>query len=137
MSSLKLDCKPKSLREAVAAVRAFKSFKTTDKLNVEALWSSEKGYVYAEYPKDDATQSVFGKPTLYAVYSYGKHFPMYAYDKATNQWFGNTDKATVTTTKHQVMFKPRYEYLDMDTKQLLSLIHAGSYTQYIADRMNP
>ncbi len=29
---------------------------------------------------------------LYVVYSYGRHFPMYAYDTESQRWFGNRDK---------------------------------------------
>ena len=137
MSRLNLDCKPKTLADAVLAVRAFKSFEATDKLNVEALWFNEKGYVYAQHPRDSKLKSIFGSPVLYAVYSYGNHFPMYVYDNDTGQWFGNTGKYSPTTTKHQTMFRPRCDYLDMDTEQLLSLIDAGGYKKYVVNRMNP
>lgn len=42
----------------------------------------------------------------YVVYSYGKHFPMYVYDDLINQWFGNYDKYSQTTSKHMSQCRP-------------------------------
>lgn len=39
----------------------------------------------------------------YVVYSYGLHFPMYIYDNATQRWYGNESKYSVTTTRHQML----------------------------------
>jgi len=39
--------------------------------------------------------------SLYTVYSYGDHFPMYIWDDEVQRWFGNEDKYSVTTSKHQ------------------------------------
>lgn len=36
---------------------------------------------------------------LYVVYSYGSHFPIYA--KIKGKWYGNKDKYSVSTSKHQ------------------------------------
>lgn len=38
---------------------------------------------------------------IYAVYSYGKHFPMYVYDLGAETWFANHDKYSRSTTSHQ------------------------------------
>lgn len=42
----------------------------------------------------------------YTVYSYGPHFPMYVYDYTTNQWYGNSDRYSRTTSKHQSRCRP-------------------------------
>ena len=42
----------------------------------------------------------------YTVYSYGAHFPMYVYDYTTEQWYGNSDKYSRTTSKHQSTCRP-------------------------------
>ena len=43
---------------------------------------------------------------MYVVYSYGRHFPMYAFDADKNQWYGNSDKYSCTTTRHQSYAQP-------------------------------
>lgn len=42
----------------------------------------------------------------YAVYSYGSHFPIYFYDKETDQWYGNNEKYSSTTSRHQSYARP-------------------------------
>ena len=46
------------------------------------------------------------KGDFYVIYSYGWHFPMYAFNYKTNTWFVNKDKYSVTTSKHQTQAKP-------------------------------
>ena len=43
---------------------------------------------------------------VYAVYSYGVHFPMYAY--IGGRWYGNQDKYSSSTSKHQGQLHPPY-----------------------------
>ena len=40
----------------------------------------------------------------YVVYSYGEHFPIYAY--INGQWYGNKDKYSQTTSRHQSQLRP-------------------------------
>jgi hypothetical protein len=42
----------------------------------------------------------------YIVYSYGWHFPMYIYCRQADLWYGNSDKYSVSTTKHQIQADP-------------------------------
>ena len=42
----------------------------------------------------------------YVVYSYGAHWPLYIYDYNTQQWYGNSDKHSVTTSKHYTKLNP-------------------------------
>lgn len=74
-----------SLREAGAMVRHKVPFKGS---NIEA-----KTYVD-------------GGDTWYVVYSYGTHFPMYIFDYNTEQWFGNNDKYSPSTSRHQSACRP-------------------------------
>lgn len=46
--------------------------------------------------------------SVYIVFSYGAHFPMYAYDPDTNQWYANEDKYSRSTTRHQSLARPDY-----------------------------
>lgn len=40
----------------------------------------------------------------YVVYSYGAHWPMFVYDDG--RWFANSDKYSLTTTKHYSQLHP-------------------------------
>ena len=72
---------------------------------------------------------------LYAVYSYGFHFPMYVFDTAANQWFGNHDKHSRTTTGHQNDARPSGDIHWMNTHDMKLLTAAGSFAGVCADRM--
>lgn len=41
---------------------------------------------------------------VYVVYSFGRHFPMYA--KIKGKWYGNKDRYSVSTSKHQTQTHP-------------------------------
>ena len=46
----------------------------------------------------------FHSNKIYVVYSYGYHFPIYA--NINGKWWGNKDKRSVTTSKHQTQSHP-------------------------------
>lgn len=55
----------------------------------------------------------------YVVYSYGKHFPIYVFKRG--KWYGNSDKYSVSTSKHQTQLRPlRVDYW-RDTQQMKHL----------------
>ena len=86
---------------------------------------------------------------LYVVYSYGTHFPMYVYDAnasvfdevgnevSKGVWLGNTDKYSVTTSKHQSTTRPREVHKWLDTYGLKDVIHEGGYTRHLIFRGEP
>ena len=80
--------------------------------------------------------SCFGAYTsnVYSVYSYGQHFPMYSYDKTVGKWYGNTDKWSLTTTRHQTMCRPDNvdEWYGTDTMKKISW---GGIVYAIEERM--
>jgi hypothetical protein len=83
------------------------------------------------------TGSVYANDStsLYVVYSYGEHFPIYIHDYTTHTWFGNSDKYSPTTTRHQTLARPDADHINMlTTEDLNALIDSGSYTAYCADR---
>lgn len=59
---------------------------------------------------DNKNSSCYGKRLekagLYAVYSYGEHWPLFVYDWRVNQWYENVDKYSVTTTRHASHTRP-------------------------------
>jgi hypothetical protein len=72
------------------------------------------------------------KDNLYVVYSYGHHFPMYAYDAEAREWFGNADKYSPTTSRHQSYARPDSSVEFMPSELLRSLVDRGSYAAYCA-----
>ena len=82
--------------------------------------------IFAENPCDK----------LYVVYSYGYHFPMYAYDREHGKWLANKDKYSRTTSTHQSKACPsgRIDHW-VDTATLKHLIQEGGMTKYCEDRL--
>jgi hypothetical protein len=60
----------------------------------------------------------------YAVYSYGFHFPLFAFKEG--QWYRNSDKYSRTTSKHQTLLQPLAgeKMTSMPTENLIALINA-------------
>ena len=69
------------------------------------------------------------KNGVYVVYSYGYHFPMYAYIKGI--WFANKDRYSRSTSKQQGQFHPRVECISIKTKELQNLINNPDEADYI------
>lgn len=57
----------------------------------------------------------------YVVYSYGHHFPIYAFIDGKG-WLGNSDKCSQSTSKHQSQARPESEITYVSTKELKKLI---------------
>lgn len=74
--------------------------------------------------------------TVYVVYSYGHHFPMYIYDSDVDQWFANKDKYSSSTTRQQSHAYPHgvtaVHYLD--TNDMRTLTYMG-YRKFIQQRI--
>ena len=43
---------------------------------------------------------------IYVVYSYGPHWPLFIYNKETRVWVENTDRYSVTTSRHRSQAHP-------------------------------
>lgn len=99
----------KDMRHCISAKREFKSY---------------SGSVYAKHHQD-----------LYIVFSYGEHFPMYVFDFNTRSWYGNGDKYSPTTSRHQSQANPGVVSDWLDTDTLKRLINLGGLTPLIAARM--
>jgi hypothetical protein len=83
----------------------------------------------------EGTINVWEGQEVYVVYSYGKHFPMYLYDYQSELWFGNEDKYSPTTSKHQTLARPQFDEIHMlPTDTLKDIIHSGGYRAYCADK---
>ena len=69
-------------------------------------------------------------PTLYAVYSYGYHFPMHVYDAVAEAWIINCDKYSVSTSRQQSQTRPNNVRYALTTNALKELINLGGFNQY-------
>ena len=79
----------------------------------------------AEFKNTNGT--LFGKwetPFLYVVYSYGEHFPLFLWDcnYTYGAWACNTDKYSVTTSKHKTVANPQCEMVSSDTQEMKAYI---------------
>ena len=61
---------------------------------------------------------------LYVVYSYGEHFPLFLNDCSYGEsaWAVNTDKYSVTTSKHFSQAHPQCETVGSNTFEMRELI---------------
>ena len=99
--------------------------------------------------KGNSVFSSWVSPNLYVVYSYGTHFPMYVYDASAcvfggfgnvigkGAWLGNTDRYSVTTSKHQGKTRPREVSKWLDTESLKNVLYEGGYTRHLIMRGEP
>lgn len=73
---------------------------------------------------------------LYVVYSYGNHWPLYAYDRAGSQWYGNRNKYSSSTSRHATRTRPSSKdirWLNVD--EMLEIIRAGGAGRWVMQRM--
>jgi hypothetical protein len=89
-------------------------------------------YINNLKPFRTGNETVFAKWTtagdgekVYSVYSYGHHFPMWVQYRGV--WFGNRDKYSVTTSRHQsaTMPAPHDSIRWTDTEDLKRIIQNG------------
>ena len=58
----------------------------------------------------------------YVVYSYGSHFPLFVWYNGV--WYENSDKYSVTTSKHKNQLHPLADTVKQSTSVLLALIYS-------------
>jgi len=71
----------------------------------------------------------------YVVYSYGKHFPMYIWTEG--HWYGNADKYSRTTSKHQSQCRPLTEGgVKFLSNNLMYTLAVEGFTGLVKYRLN-
>ena len=90
-------------------------------------------------PFENNNQTVYARwfstPHRYVVFSYGNHFPMYVWDDETSCWYGNKDKYSTTTSRHQGQCHPGSSNIVwMDTHDLRNVAEHG-YVAAVKCRM--
>lgn len=90
--------------------------------------------IFAFWTGSNRRSAGVGEPR-YVVCSYGHHFPMYIWEQNTEQWFGNSDKYSVTTTRHQSQCRPTTNSIVwLPTRFMLTLAEFG-FRQLVVARM--
>jgi len=59
--------------------------------------------------------------TMYAVYSYGYHFPLFVFDSIGKKWFENADGYSRSTARHRSQLRPTTETEKVPTAALQRL----------------
>lgn len=80
-------------------------------------------YVRNGVPFTNSNGQLFGRwesPYLYAVYSYGPHWPLFVW--ADGEWFENEDRYSPTTSKHRTQSHPRVETAKVSRTWLRTMI---------------
>lgn len=85
--------------------------------------SNIRAKFYIQSTQEFKANNLFGiwEGDIYKIYSYGKHFPIYGYDRRINKWYKNIDKYSVSTSKHQTQCKLCVDYIPLNTQELISL----------------
>lgn len=71
-------------------------------------WKARQ-FAQQRLPFTNHNKQLFGRwetPQLYVVYSYGTHWPLFAYDTTLNLWYENEDRCSRTTSKHRSQTHP-------------------------------
>jgi len=72
----------------------------------------------------ERSQTLNGENT-YTVYSYGYHFPLFVYHEPTEMWFENSNRYSVSTSKHRSQAHPLCPTIKVGTHQLEKLLALG------------
>ena len=72
---------------------------------------------------------------LYIVYAYGWHFPMYIYCRQADLWYGNSDKYSASTSKHQSQARPTQPITQwLTTQEMKDMVRHGSTLEFLISR---
>lgn len=97
-------------------------------------------------PFETNNSTMFGvvRSGIYAVYSYGWHFPMAAYDPANDTWYTHEERYSNTTSRHQSLVRQALadhqpdRVVTLPSKQdLHDLIERGGMAHLVANRLHP
>jgi hypothetical protein len=81
---------------------------------VEGLLLFKANNIFSEYTSNSTA-------TLYVVYSWGKHFPMFIC--SDGKWYENSDKYSQSTSKQQTQARPSANFVLKTTDELLKMIN--------------
>lgn len=84
--------------------------------------SNQKARQYVQDREAFKGSNTFGEwvGDVYAVYSYGYHFPMFAFKDGN--WYANSDKYSVSTSKQYGQLHPHTDCTALNTQAMKYLI---------------
>lgn len=86
-----------------------------------------RNYVINGVPFTNSNGQLFGRwetPSLYVVYSYGEHWPLFIWSERTETWYENEDKYSVTTSRHHTHAHPHRETERISRAKMREIIDA-------------
>ena len=105
----------------------------------EATVQTCRSYVERRVPFHTSNKQLFGYWTpsgVYAVFSYGQHWPLFVYEPTTHNWFANEDKYGTTTSKHYSKAHPfNTKPIHLSCAAMQQLV-AGGYTKLVEWRLD-
>lgn len=93
---------------------------------------NSNGQLYAEWIDPSHSED---NNSRYVVYSYGPHWPLFIYVPEINTWFENSERHSMTTSKHRTHTHPYCPTVLLTLKQMMVLDRLG-YSSLIFDRLN-
>jgi hypothetical protein len=98
-----------------------------------------RSFVERRVPFHTSNKQLFGywcDSGVYAVFSYGQHWPLFIFEPTTSQWFANEDKYGTTTSKHYGKAHPFYQGVPtkLSCTAMKRLVATG-YTQLVEWRL--
>lgn len=104
----------------------------TDAKPITTAGTRARKYVQSGIAFRNHNKQLFGRwetPLLYVVYSYGEHWPLFAWDGFS--WFENEDRYSPTTSKHRSHTHPHKETIKQSRDALRAMIaqRIGDYRQ--------
>ena len=95
---------------------------------VEALQEFVGSNMFAEWREVGSDRERKG---IYVVFSYGRHFPMYAWDAEAQVWIGNSDKFSRSTTRQQSQARPSKVDKWMSASEIGRVVEMGGLVNYV------
>jgi hypothetical protein len=114
--------------KAMQTTKTTKPIKTTNpkvRPHVQAKQPFVANNIFAEWVRAGVGYSGTAGEDIYAVYSYGKHFPMYAFIPSVNRWFANVDRYSITTSKHKGQAHPHETCTEVSRDFLRDVLDMG------------
>ena len=96
---------------------------------------NSNGQLYAEWMAAGVPYADTPVGMRYVVYSYGQHWPLHIWDDASQQWFTNADKHSMTTSRHHSQSHPLCDTTPLPLMAMRLLAREG-YPALVAARLH-
>jgi len=94
-------------------------------------FKNSNGQLYAEWVGLDGIENTDAR---YVVYSYGTHWPLFAYVPKVGLWFENTARKSPTTSKHRTYAHPCCDTVKLGLEDIFVLARDG-YSDMVMARL--